>query len=62
MRPFTLFSNGESLLIDLKYSSSFERANLTLLWDVTPYVGVLQAGQSNQGSQFTLPSFSAQQK
>lgn len=42
---------------------SFQNASLTLLWDVTPYVGVLQAGQSNKkASPFVLPSFASQQK
>ncbi|KAI9487435.1 MAG: signal peptidase 22kDa subunit [Benjaminiella poitrasii] len=49
-------------MIDISQKWNFERANLTLLWDVTPYVGILQAGQSNRaGTQFTLPSFISQQ-
>jgi signal peptidase complex subunit 3 len=42
------------------FNCSFEHANLTLAWDVTPYVGVLQSGQSKQGPGFILPSFSGQ--
>ncbi|KAI8971966.1 signal peptidase 22kDa subunit [Mycotypha africana] len=37
---------------------SYENANLTLLWDITPYVGVLQSGQSNIGAKLVLPSAS----
>lgn len=39
---------------------SYEKANLTLHWDVTPYVGILQAGQSFTSTGFILPPFSAQ--
>ncbi|KAI8056310.1 signal peptidase 22kDa subunit [Gilbertella persicaria] len=47
-------------LIDISQKWSDNPANLTLLWDVTPYVGLLQAGQSNKGSQFIIPSFASQ--
>lgn len=45
------------------FSTSFQNASLSLLWDVTPYVGVLQSGQSNKrASSFILPSFASQQQ
>ncbi|KAI8087565.1 signal peptidase 22kDa subunit [Thamnidium elegans] len=47
-------------MIDVAQKWNYEKANLTLVWDVTPYVGILQAGQSNQGSGFVLPPFSSQ--
>ncbi|KAI8389474.1 signal peptidase 22kDa subunit [Blakeslea trispora] len=47
-------------LIDVSQRWNNEKANLTLLWDVTPYVGLLQNGrQPNTPSQFTIPSFQA---
>ncbi|EPB88464.1 Signal peptidase complex subunit [Mucor circinelloides] len=50
-------------MIDVGQRWNFQNASLTLLWDVTPYVGVLQAGQSNKkASPFVLPSFASQQK
>ncbi|KAI7906725.1 signal peptidase 22kDa subunit [Cokeromyces recurvatus] len=49
-------------MIDISQKWNFERANLTLLWDVTPYVGILQSGHSNKGSQFILPAFASQMK
>ncbi|KAF1796481.1 signal peptidase 22kDa subunit [Mucor lusitanicus] len=50
-------------MIDVGQRWNFENASLTLLWDVTPYVGVLQAGQSSKKtSPFVLPSFASQQK
>ncbi|KAG2199923.1 signal peptidase 22kDa subunit [Mucor mucedo] len=47
-------------LIDVSQQWNYEKANLTLHWDVTPYVGILQAGQSFTSTGFILPPFSAQ--
>ncbi|CEP08157.1 hypothetical protein [Parasitella parasitica] len=50
-------------MIDVNQRWNFQNASLTLLWDVTPHVGILQAGQSSkQTSLFTLPSFASQQQ
>ncbi|KAI8887063.1 signal peptidase 22 kDa subunit [Backusella circina FSU 941] len=46
-------------LIDVNKRWNFDRANLTLLWDITPYVGILQSGESNNGAQFIIPPYAA---
>ncbi|CAO3631044.1 unnamed protein product [Mucor hiemalis] len=48
-------------MIDVSQQWNYEHANLTLAWDVTPFVGILQAGKSSEGSSFVLPPFSAAQ-
>ncbi|KAI8970943.1 signal peptidase 22kDa subunit [Pilobolus umbonatus] len=49
-------------LIDVTQHWNDDRVNMTLYWDVTPYVGLLQAGHSNSATQFILPSYYNQQK
>ncbi|CAO3673282.1 unnamed protein product [Rhizopus stolonifer] len=43
-------------MIDISQKWNYERANLSLAWDITPYVGMLQSGQSLTKAHLILPS------
>ncbi|KAI8353654.1 signal peptidase 22kDa subunit [Choanephora cucurbitarum] len=48
-------------LIDVSQRWNAEKVNLTLYWDVTPYVGLLQHGrQSSVPTEFKIPSLAKQ--
>ncbi|KAG1138591.1 hypothetical protein G6F37_010400 [Rhizopus arrhizus] len=45
-------------MIDVSQKWNYERANISLAWDITPHVGMLQSGQFLTDAQITLPPFS----
>ncbi|CEG83573.1 hypothetical protein RMATCC62417_17472 [Rhizopus microsporus] len=45
-------------MVDISQKWNYERANLSIAWDITPHVGLLQSGQLLTDAHLIIPAFS----